>query len=81
MLRAKMRVTEVTRSIDEKGNVSCEQVKLMAVYGTGDSENAHWSKWTPSAHFSITISNPDAYGKLTNGHEFYVDFTPVQDKA
>lgn len=77
ILRAKMRVHEVTRSINADGSIAYEQVKLMAVYGTGDTENAQWSKWTPSAQFSITINNPDAWGKLANGHEFYVDFTPA----
>ncbi len=33
MIRCKCRVNEVTRSIDAKGNVESETVKLCAVYG------------------------------------------------
>ena len=76
-IRCKLRVAEVSHIIEADGSVGYETVKLSAVYGQGDSENAHWSRWTPNASFSITISNPDAFGKLTKDHEFYVDFTPA----
>lgn len=82
VLRAKMRVDEVTRKIDENGQPEQEIVnaKLQAVYSSDpDSENAQWSKWTPSAHFQIWINNPEAFGQLSRGHEFYVDFIPVDD--
>lgn len=79
-LRCKMRVARVTRDIDGDGNVSSEQVKLQAVFGHGDTENAQWSKWTPSANLEITINNPSAYGKLSVDHEFYLDFTPANAK-
>jgi hypothetical protein len=78
ILRAKMRVDKVTRSMNEKGQVDHEQVKLTAVYGPEGSENAEWSKWTPAADFNITINNPEAFGQLSKGHEFYVDFIPVE---
>ena len=52
-------------------------MKLSAVYGTGETENAKWTKWTPSASFDIQINNPDAMGKLSKGHEYFVDFTPA----
>lgn len=78
MLRCKMRVDSVTHDINENGEIGNEKVTLRAVYGDNpDSENAQWSKWTPSATFEIHINNPDAFGKLTKSHEFYVDFTPA----
>lgn len=73
-----MCVREVLRSIDGDGSVSQERVKLAAVYGKEGTENALWSKWTPSAEFTIAINNPDAFGKLANGHEFWVDFAPAE---
>jgi hypothetical protein len=76
-LRCKLRVSQVTQSIAADGKVESESVALIAVYGEAGTENAKWSKWTPSANFNITINNPDAMGKLSKGHEFYVDFTPV----
>lgn len=78
VVRCKMRVTEVVHSLDSKGTVEQERVKLSAVYGQGDTENATWAKYTPSANFEIYINNPDAMNKLSKGGEFYVDFTPVK---
>lgn len=76
-IRCKMRVNTVTQSKNPDGSTESEKVDLTAVYGD-TPENKEWSKWTPSASTSITINNPDAFGKLSKGHEFYVDFIPVQ---
>ena len=76
--RCKVRVGTVTHNIDSAGKVESETVELNAVYSSDpNSENAKWSKWTPSASFRLTINNPDAIGKLSKGHEFFVDFIPV----
>ena len=77
-VRCKMRVTEVLQSLNSQGTIDQERVKLTAVYGQGDTENATWAKYTPSANFEIYINNPEAMGKLSKGGEFYVDFTPVK---
>lgn len=77
MLRCKMRVNEVLQSKKADGSIDFERVKLSAVSGNDGSENGQWSKWTPSANFEIQINNPAAFGKLSQGHEFFVDFTPV----
>jgi hypothetical protein len=76
MLRCKMRVQAVTRLINADGSTQSERVELRAVYGDTD-ENKGWSMWTPLGSLDITITNPDAYGKLPTGYEFYVDVTPV----
>lgn len=78
ILRCKMRVQSVSHHLNEDGSTSQEEVRLTAVYGADGTDNAQWSKWTPSANFSITINNPDAFNKLSKGHEFYVDFTPAE---
>lgn len=77
-IRCKMRVNQVTHTKEADGSTSQERVELVAVYGPEGSENAQWSKWTPSAQFTIHINNPAAFGKLSQGHEFYVDFVPVE---
>ena len=78
-MRCKLRVSEVLDRKDENGSTTTEIVKLQAVYSNDDNdENKQWSKWTPQANFEIHINNPDAMGKLSNGHEFYVDFIPVK---
>lgn len=79
VLRCKLQVERVTRDINDDGEVGSETVKLRAVYSDDPkSENAQWSKYTPSAQFEIHINNPDAFGKLTKNHEFFVDFTPAE---
>ena len=78
VLRCKMRVESVARSMAADGvTVESESVKLCAVYGKEGTENAQWSKWTPSASLSIQINNPLAIGKVFKGGEYYCDFTPV----
>lgn len=80
--RCKMRVSEVTRSMSADGSVESERVKLTAVYSNDpENVNAQWSRWTPNGSVDITISNPAAMGKLSKGHEFYVDFTPAEVSA
>jgi hypothetical protein len=81
VLRCKMRVSEVTHVKNGDGSTEQERVKLSAVYGKEGTENHDWSKWTPSADFTICINNPSAFGKLSKGHEFFVDFTPVPQPA
>jgi hypothetical protein len=81
ILRCKMRVQSVAHYKGEKGETTQEEVKLTAVYGADGTDNAQWSKWTPSAQFSITINNPDAMNKLSQGHEFFVDFTPAEGET
>ena len=78
MLRCKMRVSQVLHVKDANGSTTQEQVKLTAVYSSDpESENAQWSKWTPNANFDIYVNNPDAFGKVSSGHEYYVDITPA----
>jgi len=77
MLRCKVRVAEVLHQKNADGSTQQERVKLSAVYD-GSEDNKQWSKWTPCANLEIWINNPDAFGKLSSGHEFYVDFTPAQ---
>jgi hypothetical protein len=72
-----MRVTEVLHCKEPDGTTNQERVKLAAVYGPEGSENRQWSKWTPSANLEIYINNPEAFNKLSAGHEFFVDFTPA----
>jgi hypothetical protein len=81
IVRCKMRVSEVAQVKNSDGTTQYEKVNLAAVYGAEGTENAERSKWTPSASFEIQISNPNAFGKLSSGHEYYVDFTPAAAPA
>lgn len=61
--------------------VLSESVKFRAVcksdgYGEdGMDENNTFAKFSPTADLSINICNPNLFGKLNEGDQFYVDFT------
>lgn len=80
-LRCKMRVSQVVHVKNADGSTQQEQVSLCAVYGPEGSENRQWGEWTPSASFMIAINNPAAFGQLSSGHEYFVDFTPAPAAA
>ncbi len=78
ILRCKLRVNNVTQNKAPNGDVETESVTLRAVYSDDKTNpNYDWSRWTPAADFTMHISNPSAFGKLPQGHEFFVDFTPA----
>lgn len=73
-----MTIGSVKSCADSEGNKTQEELSLNAVYSNKpDSANAQWCKWTPSAQFSFTISNPGAFGKVLPGQFVYVDITPT----
>lgn len=72
-MRAKMRVEFVQRF---EGR---EQIQMAAVYGGGtNAEDNTFSKATPCASLSMTISNKALHGTINPGDTFYVDFTPAE---
>lgn len=81
IMRCKMRANWVKQSMSAEGKVESEEINFQAVYGNEGTENAKWAKWTPSAQFSITVNNPEAFGRLSKGGEYFVDFIPVEKPA
>lgn len=75
-LRLKMVVNSVKKVCDANGGITQEEISLMAVYSNlPGSANAQWCKWTPSASFSFSVSNPGAFDKVLPGRFFFVDLT------
>ena len=70
-VRAKMKVTSKTGNAEDGGSVRLEAVC------DGSDENKNWSKFTPSGHVEMWITNPPAYEAFEAGQEFYIDFTPA----
>lgn len=66
-IKAKMKCESVLKT--EFG----EEVKLTAV-SSGSEENKTFSKYTPSANHSMTITNPDALGAFAPGKSYYLTF-------
>ena len=48
-----------------------------AVYG---EENKTWSKFTPSGSLSMTVTNPDVFGKFVPGKEYLLNFSEAVRK-
>lgn len=78
VIRCKVRCWSVVEHKDAQEEKYAEAVSLAAVVGEPGTENDSWSKATPSAQFTLWISNPGAFGKLESGKEYLVDFTPAE---
>lgn len=79
VLRLKVTTASVKSVCNEKGEKSAEELVLHAVYSNDDgSPNKQWSKWTPAANLSMTISNSQAFGKVLPGQFFFVDLIPCE---
>jgi len=81
VLRLKMFVESVKNVADNKGDKQSEEIQLRAVYGEGGSPNAQWSKWTPAGSLTMTVSNPQAFGRVLPGQFIFVDLTPTTKEA
>lgn len=74
MLRAKFRVNAVEKQGEN------ELVTLNAVASALPNDPNHeWSKYTPSGELRMTLSNPDAQGKLEQGKSYFLDLTPAEE--
>ena len=79
VLRLKMTVNSVKSVADSSGDKTQEELSLTAVYSNEEgSANQQWSKWTPAASLNMSISNPQAFGKVLPGQFVYVDITPCE---
>lgn len=80
VVRAKFRCTRKAQvrsasGYGSPGPVDQEEVTLSAVMG---DENKKWSRYTPSGHLEMTITNPVALARFEVGKDYYLDFTPVE---
>jgi hypothetical protein len=71
-VRAKFRVTSVTRMESEASRVT------LAPVTSGSEENKAFYKWTPGGSISLETINTEASKQFEPGKEFFVDFTPAE---
>ena len=76
-MRAKVKVYDVQK-YDGSENLIFTAVCAKEFGSDGSDENNTYSKWTPSAEFKMSITNPKLFNQFEVGKEYYVDFTPVQ---
>ena len=53
-----------------------EEVTLTPINGPVGSDNAQWSKYTPSGSINMSITAEGAVGCFEPGKVYFVDFTP-----
>lgn len=44
----------------------------------GTDEDNTYARWSPSGQLSLTIANPNLWGKFKYGQKFYVDFKEAE---
>ena len=78
VMRAKMQVNSITPYgtpvTQETLSMNCV-AKSGAYPADGSDEDNSFARWSPSGSLSISIQNPNLFGKFTVGQKFYVDFT------
>jgi hypothetical protein len=72
-----MRCNTVTKSGDTESLNFSAVCKSDGYPADGSDENNSFARWTPSASLSMSVTNPALAGKIQQGDEFYVDFTPA----
>lgn len=79
-MRAKVYVSGIEKYSDTQETIKFSAMSKAGGYPSdGSDEDNTFAKWTPMAHFNITITNPDLIGQYALGEKYYVDFTPVED--
>lgn len=78
VLRLKCMVNSVKTVHGTEGEPVSQELALSAVYSNKEgSANAQWSKWTPCASLTMTVSNPAAFDKVRSGQFLFVDLIPT----
>ncbi len=80
-VRAKLQCVNVEDNVGiglyEKPIKTGENVAFSAIYSDTPEDNT-FSKFTPSADFTMFVSNPDMYGRFIRGKSYFFDITPAE---
>lgn len=79
MMRAKFRVTSVTKDSDTQETIQMAAVTEKPFDANGESEDNSFARWTPCGSLSISIQNPNLLGTFKEGQKYYLDFTQHVD--
>ena len=86
-MRAKVRVSNIQTFNDAQGGITSQRLTFNAVCkdagypADGSDEDNTFAKWTPSAEFGLSVTNPALFDKFEIGEKYYVDFTPAVTPA
>jgi hypothetical protein len=76
-MRAKFKVTKLEDF--GSGQQLCMNPVCADKFGpNGESEDNDFARYTPNGELTMTITNPDLFGKLIPGEKYYLDFTKAE---
>jgi hypothetical protein len=79
---ARVRVQSVQDNMQGDNTKWSENIRLSAVYSNDkNSPNYSFSEATPYADFTMSISNPGAFGFFVEGKEYDLTFTPAPNNS
>jgi hypothetical protein len=73
--QCRLRVDHIGVQKDANGATISESLSFSAPYDDSPINKA-WSKWTPSAQLTMSVTNPSVFGRFTVGQIVYVDIFP-----
>jgi hypothetical protein len=71
LLRCKFKTVSIEAAKNADGSVASEKLRLEAITG----------QYTPSGNLELTITVPDAFGKLKPDQELYLDLVPASEEG
>ena len=80
-MRAKFRVANVEANPTSERITFSAVGKSMGYSSDGLDEDSTFSKFTPQADLTMTITNPALLGRFSTGQTYYADFTPAIPSA
>jgi hypothetical protein len=84
-MRAKLQVGFVQEHFYGPDNAKSQETLIMHAVATskydqdGSDEDNTYAKFSPGAHLSINIANPDLFGQFKVGDKYYVDFSKAAE--
>lgn len=80
LTHAKFEAHDIVQNKRDDGSVFCEEWTLYPVLGnaTFDADGKHedndYARWTPVGKLTMTVNNPNLFGKIKKGDKVYLGF-------
>lgn len=78
VMRAKMLVSKVERYQHAEVLTMAPVCKPDGYDETGHDEDNTYARFSPAGSLSLTVANPDLFGKINPGDKYYVDFSKAE---
>lgn len=78
VMRAKMAVNKVERHQNVEILTMSPVCKPDGYPTDGRDEDNTFARFSPAGSLSLTVANPDLFGKINPGDKYYLDFTKAE---